>query len=181
MKSRYRILNSLIAAIALSWTTCALAADDDTTYYAQHSFYAYKGKHVTTNYHTGILIPINSPVKITDSGRKKIEIELPELDGTEVVIVNAKKHSQKNIQEIKERMLGTKKVDLKKYSKSTREAIMSGQIIEGMTKEETLLAYGYPPAHVTPTTTANQWTYWVTKWNRVIVNFKDDKIKSIQD
>lgn len=181
MKIRYRILSSLIIAIALSWTTGVLADDDDTTYYAQHSFYVYKGKHITTNYHTGILVPINSPIKITDMGRKKIKIRLPELDDSKFVIINAKKHSKKNMPEIKDRMLGTKKVSLKKFSKNVQEAIMSGEIIEGMTKEETLLAYGYPPAHVTPTTEANQWTYWVTKWNRIVITFKNDKIKKIKD
>ncbi len=178
MKTRYPMLYALIAAIALSWSAGTIA-DEDTTYYAQHSFYVYKGKHVTTNYHTGMLVPINSPIKITSEGRKKIKIELPDLDNTEVVIVNAKKHTQKNMQEIKERMFGTKKVNLKKSSKSVRDAILSGQVIEGMTKKETILAYGYPPTHVTPTTVANQWTYWVSKWNRIIVNFENDKIKSI--
>ena len=58
---------------------------------------------------------------------------------------------------------------------------MNGQVIVGMTKAETILAYGYPPTHVTPTTDLNQWTYWVNRWNRIVVNFEDDKIKEIID
>jgi len=181
MKRRYQIIHTLIAIIALSWSAGVLADSDDATYFAQHSFYLYKNKHVTTNYHTGILVPINSPIKITDMGRKKIKIELPALGGLKATIINAKKHSQKNMQEIKERMFGTDKVDISKASKSVQEAIENGQVVEGMTKEETLLAYGYPPAHVTPTTEVNQWTYWVNKWNRIILSFKDNKIKEIKD
>ncbi|HED40265.1 MAG TPA: hypothetical protein ENJ13_07510 [Chromatiales bacterium] len=181
IKRRYQIIRSLIAVVALSWSATAIADSDDTVYYAQHSFYVYKNKHVTTNYHTGILVPINSPVKIDDMGRKKIKIELPSLGDIKVTVVNAKKHTQKNMQEIKERMFGPNKVDISKSSKKVQEAIMNGQVIVGMTKAETILAYGYPPTHVTPTTDLNQWTYWVNRWNRIVVNFEDDKIKEIID
>ncbi|TPW18482.1 MAG: hypothetical protein FD130_218 [Halothiobacillaceae bacterium] len=182
MKIHHKVLRHFIALFALSWATATLAAEEDTAlYFVQHSFYADRGKHITTNYHLGTLIPINTLAKITDMGSKKMVIELPDLGNMEIKIENAEKHTQKSIEEIKSRMFGTQAVDLKKFSTETQEAIKNGQIILGMTKEEVLLAYGYPPAHATANLELNQWNYWKTRWNRIVVDFQDGKVKGIRD
>ncbi len=180
MTSRHSILLHLIAVFAISWVTCAIAADEQI-YFVQHSFYADRGKHITTNYHMGTVIPVNTKAKIMDLGRKKMTIELPDLGNTEIKIENVEKHTKKSMEEIKDRMLGKTPVDLKKFSKETQEAIKNGQIRLGMTKEEVLLAYGYPPAHATPSTDSNQWTYWKNRFNRVVLDFQGNKLKGIRD
>ncbi len=195
MNFRHGILRSLIAALAISWAACAAAADD-TIYFVQHSFYADRGKHIATNYHVGTLIPINTRARITDlddrnnnnelldfshTEAKIIKISFPDLDNIEIKIENVKKHTHKNMEEIKNRMLGENKVDLTKFSKETQENIQHGQIALGMTKEEVLLAYGYPPAHVTPSTDLNQWTYWKNRFNRVVISFQNNKVSGIRD
>lgn len=179
MLLRHGILHSVIAAFALAWTTAALA--DDTIYFVQHSFYAEKSKHITTNYHVGTLVPINTKVKITDMGSSKMKIELPDQGNTEIKIENAEKHTKKSMEEIKNRMFGTNEVDLKKSSKEVQESIKTGQIAVGMTKDEVLLAYGYPPAHATASTDADQWIYWKTRWNKVALEFKEGKLQSVRD
>ena len=181
MNNRYSIPLLLTAALALLSATASFAADDGQVYFIQHSFYAYKNKYVTTNYHVGTLIPINTRAIITDMGGKSMEIELPGLDNMEIEISNVEKHTHKSMKEIKDRLFGTSEVDLKKFSKDTQEAIKSGQLKVGMTKAEVLLAYGYPPAHATPSTDDNQWTYWKNRWNRIVLDFKDDKLIGIRD
>lgn len=181
MDSRHGILRCLIAALALSWAATVFAADDDQIYFVQHSFYAYKHKYVTTNYHVDTLIPINTRAKITDMGSSEMEIELPDLNNMEVKIKNIEKYTHKNMEEIKDRMFGKTEVNLSKYSQDVQDAIKSGQIKVGMTKEEVLLAYGYPPVHKTPSLDDNQWTYWKNRWNRIVLDFEDNKLVGIRD
>lgn len=181
MITRYSILRWLVAALAISWGTSALADGHDQIYYVQHSFYAYKNKFVTANYHAGTLIPINTRAKITDMGSRKMEIELPDNDNMEVKIENIEKYTHKNMEEIKDRMFGKSKVDLSKFSREAQDAIKKGQIRVGMTKEQVLLAYGYPPVHVTPSTDANQWTYWKNRWNKMVLDFQNNKLTGIRD
>jgi hypothetical protein len=54
------------------------AAAPDQTRYTAHSFFQEKGKHLTTNYRTGTLVPINTKVRIVSTGSKSIKIELVE-------------------------------------------------------------------------------------------------------
>lgn len=63
--------------------------------------------------------------------------------------------------------------ELKGLSKKDREGIEKGQILKGMSKKGVLLAAGKPPAHRTPSTDSNQWTYWKNRWNTMIVHFND--------
>jgi hypothetical protein len=181
MKTRNGMLLGLVAVLALSWAAVSLAADDDQVYFAQQTFYAEKGKYIATNYHVGTLIPINSRVKIVDVGNNSMKIELPDLGNMEVKIENVNKYTQKTMEEIKDRMFGMNQVDLKKFPKDVQESIKSGQLVMGMTKQAVLLAYGYPPAHATPSTDMNQWTYWKNRWNRIILDFDGDKLRSIRD
>lgn len=178
--NRYRILHWLVIALAFSWTTSTFAADDKT-YYTQHSFYVYKNKYDTTNYHIDTLVPINTAVKITDMGSSGMEFEIPSMGNMAVKFRNIEKYSHLDMDKLKARLLGTTKVDLSKSSKKVQDAIKGGRVITGMTKKEVLLAYGYPPAHKTPSIENNSWTYWKTRWNKMIVNFQDNKVSRIKD
>ena len=57
--------------------------------------------------------------------------------------------------------------------------IAAGQLAEGMTKEQALLARGYPPAHQTPSVEQNDWIYFETPGFIDRVVFVDGKIQSI--
>jgi hypothetical protein len=55
-------------------------------------------------------------------------------------------------QDPKERIAG--------WPSTAREAIELGRVALGMTKEQVIVAIGYPPAHATPSTDAPRWKYW---------------------
>lgn len=46
------------------------------------------------------------------------------------------------------------------WPEPVRDAIAAGKVAIGMTREQVLVAAGYPPAHQTPSTEAAQWKYW---------------------
>jgi hypothetical protein len=58
-------------------------------------------------------------------------------------------------------------------------AIRAGRLVQGMTKEQTLIARGYPPAHRTPSLEANEWIYYDTPGFVDRVVFADGKIQSV--
>lgn len=58
-------------------------------------------------------------------------------------------------------------------------AIRDGHLTDGMTKEQAVLARGYPPAHRTPSLQSNTWLYYSTPGAVDRVYFIDDRIHAI--
>ena len=179
MNNRNSLVHWIVIALAFAWSASAFAADK--TYYTQHTFYTFKNKYDTTNYHIDTLVPINTVVKVTDEGGSSMEFEIPSLGNMTVKFKNIEKYSHADMAKVKKRLLGTSKVDISKSSKKIQDAIKTGQVITGMTKQEVLEAYGYPPAHATPSLDSNSWKFWKTRWNTMIVYFTKDKVSRIKD
>ena len=59
------------------------------------------------------------------------------------------------------------------------DAMREGKLGQGMTKEQTLIARGYPPAHRTPSLEATEWIYYDTPGFVDRVVFADGKIQSV--
>ncbi len=60
------------------------------------------------------------------------------------------------------------------FDDNVKEAILKGILIEGMNKDEVLIAFGYPPLHKTPSLEAQTWMYWRNKWGRLKVEFNEN-------
>jgi hypothetical protein len=58
--------------------------------------------------------------------------------------------------------------------------IEAGSVEPGMTKDEVLMALGYPPAHRTPSLDAPQWHYWQDRWHQFVVYFDGDRVSRVQ-
>lgn len=58
---------------------------------------------------------------------------------------------------------------------------MLGQVKVGMRKSAVVVAMGYPPKHKTPNLEANQWQYWMNRFNTILVLFENDRVTLIQD
>jgi hypothetical protein len=50
-----------------------------------------------------------------------------------------------------------------------RDAIAAGRVALGMSKEQAIVALGYPPAHATPSMDAPEWRYWHTTHGTYLV------------
>jgi hypothetical protein len=149
--------------------------------YTQLSMWADGDKHLTTNYSVGVHVPVNTQVNILSTSAETITIQIPEPDNREVTIINAAQHTQEDIQGIYDRYFGSQPVNLNRFSGSTRDAIQAGEVREGMSKDAVLLARGYPPAHRTASTEADEWMYWRNRFNRVAVRFENGEVSEIQD
>lgn len=146
--------------------------------YTQTSLWIDNNRHMTTNYSSGYLIPINSRVEIQESNRGAIVIHVPDLD-RRVRIENAANHTGEDIVGIYERYFGNRPVDLSRFDSNTRNAIEGGRVEEGMTRDAVLLARGYPPSHQTPSLDQNVWTYWRNRFARQTVTFSGDRVSEL--
>ena len=76
------------------------------------------------------------------------------------------------------------KARLARYPDKVRKAIASGNVIPGMTREQVIMAVGYPPTHKTPDLNAPVWNHWASRAGRYEVHFTDkgvvDKIVGTQ-
>lgn len=61
-----------------------------------------------------------------------------------------------------------------------RDAIRAGRIALGMTKEQVVIALGYPPAHETPTLDSAQWKYWYGRFDTFLVSWDEsERVKDV--
>lgn len=59
------------------------------------------------------------------------------------------------------------------FAPAVREAILAVKVMPGMTREQVLMALGYPVASENPSLDAPVWRYWRDSWSEFKVNFDD--------
>lgn len=63
------------------------------------------------------------------------------------------------------------KAKVSNMSSVDQKGIRIGKALRGMTKEAVILAIGYPPVHATLSLERDQWTYWINRFKRMVINF----------
>ena len=171
------IIRLVLAATALVLSVSSLRAGDPVSigyfdtmakevapvvgeqYYLRHCLTYESGKvWRTTGYWVGILVPINSKVTLTSLSSKKMQIRL-EKTGQLLTIENVEKHTQKDMATIAKAMLTRQEVPIEKLDEKTAKNIRNGILALGMTKEQTVMARGFPPAVNTPSLEVDTWIY----------------------
>jgi len=149
--------------------------DSQAEVYTQVPMWTENNRVYGTNYSRGMLIPINSKVKLLDANAKVITFEF---NGQKITYLIYTKHTRADTSKMISRLFGKKPVDLSKY-KHAKE-IKSAHVVKGMSKDEVILARGYPPFHATYSLDANEWKYWRHRFSTAIVTFKDGKVIDIR-
>lgn len=145
--------------------------------YTQVGMWADRGVKVFgTNYRRGLFIPVNSSVTIKSINGSIIKFKY---NSNMLYIVNVRKYTKVNINQLLDRTFAIKKVTLSKFNKVTKRNILNGDIKVGMSKDAVILARGYPPAHKTPSLQDNEWRYWVSRFNTTVYQFKNNKVSKI--
>lgn len=131
------------------------------SYYTRYNFWVEKEHHVTTNYSRGELIPFNTKVTLESIAGRNIVLDI---DGRKITIINQQKHTQRDASAIASELLSPRKISLKGVAGELQDDMQAGIMRLGMTKEQVLMTRGYPPRHKTPSTKANTWVYWSSKF-----------------
>lgn len=144
-------------------------------YFTRYSFYQEDGKYITTNYARGSLVPINTPIKLLAMSGDKLRIKRLD-NNVEIKVENVRKYSGKNINEIASIMFASEKTPIEKLVPPLSSAISSGEMRLGMTKEQVLMARGYPPAHQTPSIDGDRWVYWSSRFVQQTILFANGRL-----
>jgi hypothetical protein len=174
------LIQSVLVVLGLLAAACQSAApmSESTSamqgkeVYLRHCIRFEKQKWDTTNYARGTLIPINTKVTLSAVKRGSVTIECPEFGS--VTLRNIEKYTGGSMDVLVERMFSDESTDVS--GSEFAADIEGGNMRLGMTKEETIWARGYPPAHRTATTTVNTWIYQENRWAHHTVVFTDGKL-----
>lgn len=144
-------------------------------YFTRFTFREEKNEHVTTNYGRGLVVPINTPVKLVSMSGSQLVLKRADT-GQEIKVKNEEKYSKKSIKEIAAIMLADEKTPIEQLPEPFLTAIRNGEMRKGMTKELVLMARGYPPAHETPSTDNDRWIYWSSRFVKQTIVFSDGRL-----
>lgn len=145
--------------------------------YTQVNMWEEKSRVYSTNYNRGMLIPVNSQIKIDSMSNKAIVFTLVKTS-QQISLIIAKR-SKVSTTQLAKQVFGTKPVNLKAFSKSAKSAIKRGKLQKGMTKDEVLVSRGYPPATLTYSLKQNSWMYQQHRFKRMRVDFENNKVSNI--
>lgn len=187
MKMRFRCF--FIAFVLVAFVACSKRLSESSlpagvktgdVYYAQVAFMYEKGRHLTTNYRRGILVPVNTQVQLQDITARDISLEILPAH-TPLRIENVQKHTHDSTSEAFAKLFGKKPLDLSRFSALEKENILAGKAAKTMSKKAVIAAMGYPPITETPGLDMDQWTYWNSRFDRFVVYFENDRVTRVQD
>jgi len=144
-------------------------------YVTRYTFRHEKNEHITTNYGRGVVVPINTPVKIVSMSGSLLVLKRGDT-GQEIKVKNEEKYTKKSIKEIAALMLASDKTPIEQVPEPFATAIRNGEMRKGMTKELVLMARGYPPAHETPSIEGDRWVYWSSRFVKQTIVFTDGRL-----
>ena len=164
------------------------AADglEGKTYFTTVNIWFEKPQRIySTNYHRGAILLLGEKVLVTAVSGKAIHFTGE--DGTNYTIVIMKKHhSQKTTVESYFNQYFSKQSPVlpgSPYHQLTADDkwhVKTGSIRTGMSKAAVLMAYGYPPSHRTPSLKSDIWVYWVNRFVKKNVYFKNGQVYKIK-
>ncbi len=150
------------------------------TYFTRFSLHQEEGNYPTTNYARGPLVPINTSVKVVSMKGDKMLLQ--RLDTNEKLEVkNVAKFTGKTMVQFAGMMLSSQPTPLDRWPKDLAAAIRAGELHRGMTKEQVLMARGYPPAHETSSTESDRWVYWSSRFVKQTIVFHDGRLMEGRD
>ncbi|MDR1009576.1 MAG: outer membrane protein assembly factor BamE [Opitutaceae bacterium] len=144
-------------------------------YYLRNCLWQENGIHDATNYTRGEMVPVNTKITLEGYIDNTIWIRINST-GAIVRILNVAKYTKKKLHAIARNMLSPSEITFDGISKELAEAIQGGEMKPGMTKQQVLMARGWPPAHKTRSLDEDTWVYWPSRFVQQTIVFKDGKL-----
>ena len=176
----------LVAGLALRAAETTLASagvDVGKEYFTKIGLWQEKNACSSSNYHVGTFIPAGTKVTIKKINPDKITFDVADGTGS-IVFTNNPKHSKAKLEEVAMRTFGETSPMAEggaftRFTPAEQASIKKGSIDFGMCKDAVIMAYGYPPASLTPSINNDTWTYSENRITKLAVQFKDDKVDKI--
>lgn len=143
-------------------------------YYTRHNFWHEKGVSFGTNYSAGDLVPLNSRVKVLSIGRRELILRV--IDGERIILRNVPKYTKRTVKEIAANLLSPTPIPYDSLGEQKARDIRYGILSTGMSKDEVIMARGYPPQHKTPALEFDRWVYWSSRMVQRALLFEDGRL-----
>ena len=153
--------------------------DAQPRYLAHNLWFENPEKVYSTNYHVGAMLPAGTEVRDVAMDRhdppKKIFFTIAETGQKITIRFMHKHHGMVTPRAYCDRLFTDKPFDelTRGLPKGHIEAIRAGAMKIGMTREATIIAYGYPIESYTPSIDARTWTFMRNRFRRIVVEFDD--------
>ncbi|MEO7600034.1 MAG: hypothetical protein ABIV50_13940 [Opitutus sp.] len=143
-------------------------------YFTRSTIHVEDGEYVGTNYARGGVVPISTAVKV-DSIRAN-SISLHRVDtGDKIELKNVEKYAMNVAKALGRLLLASEQTPLDRLPPDLATSIKKGEMPKGMTKEQVLMARGYPPAHETPSTESDSWVFWRSRFVKPTMVFSNGR------
>ena len=123
------------------------------------SMLVYRGWIDDQNYDDGHkqIVPAGTPLKFTGFGRWRLQVEI---DGKKQEIGNQYSRTM-SMDEFAAKYVTTQdpKLKMQTWAPKVREAVLNRKLLRGMTREQVVMALGYPPTSYTPDMDKPLWHY----------------------
>lgn len=117
-------------------------------------------------------LPLGTPLKVTDYGRWRAMVEI---DGQTQALGNDYSRDLAMPDFARRYVVADNPaLRLAGFPEDIRQAIQSSRVMRGMTREQVLMALGYPISSENPHLDARTWKYWLWTTQPFTVHFGDD-------
>jgi len=154
----------LLAALALGG--CAAVPDGYTCCNLHYDY----DRISDANWSDLPMIPAGAKIRVVEYGMNRATVEI---DGKPIRIGHDYGRDRESTETYVRKLVvpWDPKELIASYPPEVREAIFRGVVIPGMTREQVLIAAGYPPTHRTFTLDSNVWHLWASRHGRYEVHF----------
>ena len=123
------------------------------------------------------IVAVGTPAKVTGFGRYRVHVDLA---GSSQSIGNDYSRDLEQTAFAQRYVVAQDpKARIAAYPKKIQEAIRSARVMPGMTREQVLMAVGYPVSSENPNLDAKVWRFWLSSFAEFQVVFDGDRVKDI--
>jgi hypothetical protein len=158
-----------MALLCLFGTSAAVAADKPSVPFPWNGFSCcnlhYENDWLSDGNYAGLpmMVPVGTPITVLSYGRYRANVTV---DGKKMRLGQDYGRDQETVDQWVHKIVveGDPKARIAAYPPKIREAIRQGKVLQGMTKEQAIMAVGYPMTSETPSLDATFWRYWVSSF-----------------
>jgi hypothetical protein len=124
------------------------------------------------------IIPVGTPVKVTGYGRQRVLIEV---EGGKQAIGNDYSRTLR-LEDFARRYVVAEdpRPKIAAFPPKIRDAIRSARVTPGMSREQVLMAVGYPVTSENPHLDAPIWRMWLWSFSEFELHFDGDRLREVK-
>jgi hypothetical protein len=157
-------MKKALALIAACLAQAAISQDLPTGYTCCNLHFD-KDRISDANWTHAPMILAGAPIRVLSYGTNESQVEI---DGKPFVIAHEYGRKQENVEQFVRKLVvpSNPAQKIASWPEAVRNAVRTGTVVNGMTREQVIVAVGYPPTHRTPSLDMPVWNHWQSRAGR---------------